>query len=497
MSNCNNCQLYEEQGFCGRINNNGIKERCPTDCFLPYDEDYFLNNPGFTENLKSDVTTDEAQNFINNHSDPINIKATYKDEKFKQVDNDSETNLTYNCGDTSYYLQKCEGDNVCNDFPELPDKDALYAFLSDDTQSDIYRGPIKWDKVKDTNSLRVIISDQDFSKLSGLIDNDGVELEWLDRLDSKLTLSDVEDRLLMDESEETRGKSDKELYETTVNKFFSTFNEILGLSNKYNNIKDKTRVPIEAREKRYARRYFSDSEQIQQTTYDPLFITPKKIIDIFMITKDDVTDVRIEENLNALLDTNELDAQFVTRIGNYTNLDELGKNSADVLYIERKIIKFLSTNTDDFVTIFKSANLQFSQFCINGFSERPMNILGKILQLRTQENTDDELEEEKVVIRKIFKYIPSIMKKILDISEKLELSICDQISRKTQLYREIYKDLFVENNVMKFDLPDLGILDFFADFSRNIYTKILLLIFIGFVITQIVSLLKVNVNMSN
>ena len=236
------------------------------------------------------------------------------------------------------------------------------------------------------------------------------------------------------------------------------------------------------------------SAQIQQTT---IFTPPKKIIDIFMITEGDTIDEKIEENLNALLDTNELDAQFVTRIGNYTNLDELGKNSADVLYIERKIIKFLSTNTDDFVTIFKSANLQFSQFCINGFSERPMNILGKILQLRTQENTDDELEEEKVVIRKIFKYIPSIMKKILDISEKLELSICDQISRKTQLYREIYKDLFVENNVMKFDLPDLGILDFFADFSRNIYTKILLLIFIGFVITQIVSLLKVNVNMSN
>ena len=58
----------------------------------------------------------------------------------------------------------------------------------------------------------------------------------------------------------------------------------------------------------------------------------------------------------------------------------------------------------------------------------------------------------------------------------------------------MYKDLFVESSVLKFSLPDLGLFDFFDDFNFNIYTKIILLIFITFIFTKIISLFKVNVN---
>ena len=42
---------------------------------------------------------------------------------------------------------------------------------------------------------------------------------------------------------------------------------------------------------------------------------------------------------------------------------------------------------------------------------------------------------------------------------------------------------------MKFELPDMGIFKFFEDFNRNIYTKIILLIILTFMISKIISLL--------
>ena len=70
---------------------------------------------------------------------------------------------------------------------------------------------------------------------------------------------------------------------------------------------------------------------------------------------------------------------------------------------------------------------------------------------------------------------------------------CDRISKKTQLYHKIYNDLFIDSNVLKFELPDLGITEFFKDFNRNIYTKIIILIFIGFIISKIITLFSINV----
>lgn len=85
------------------------------------------------------------------------------------------------------------------------------------------------------------------------------------------------------------------------------------------------------------------------------------------------------------------------------------------------------------------------------------------------------------------------MRKVLDISERLEILRCNRVTKKTQIYKEIYTDLFIDSNVLKFELPDLGISDFFKDFNHNIYTKIILLIFIGFIISRIISLFSVNV----
>ena len=60
--------------------------------------------------------------------------------------------------------------------------------------------------------------------------------------------------------------------------------------------------------------------------------------------------------------------------------------------------------------------------------------------------------------------------------------------------KEIYNNLF-STNILKIDLPSLGVGDFFRDFEENIFTKIILLIFIAYVVTQFIRLFTVNVNL--
>ena len=223
----------------------------------------------------------------------------------------------------------------------------------------------------------------------------------------------------------------------------------------------------------------------------------RKLIDIFMITSDDNDSHLLESNLNILLDTGEDPVEeelTIERIGNYRSILDLGNNPKDIRYIEKKVMKFLGTRTEDFVDVFMN-HVSINSLCADGFATRPMDILGNLLKLNIDSNINDrELIAEKQVINRLLRYVPSIMKKVLDISESLEMVTCDRISKKTQLYHKIYNDLFIDSNVLKFELPDLGITDFFKDFNRNIYTKIILLIFIGFIVSKIITLFSINVD---
>ena len=194
----------------------------------------------------------------------------------------------------------------------------------------------------------------------------------------------------------------------------------------------------------------------------------RKLIDIFMITSDDNDSHLLESNLNILLDTGEDPTEeeiIIERIGNYRSILELGNHPQDIRYIEKKVMKFLGTRPEDFVDVFMN-HVSINSLCADGFATRPMDILGNLLKLNIDSNIDDkELIAEKQVINRLLRYVPSIMKKVLDISESLEMVTCDRISKKTQLYHKIYNDLFIDSNVLKFELPDLGITVFFKDFN--------------------------------
>ena len=53
-----------------------------------------------------------------------------------------------------------------------------------------------------------------------------------------------------------------------------------------------------------------------------------------------------------------------------------------------------------------------------------------------------------------------------------------------------------EQSTMNFNLPGLGITEFFRDFQENIITKVILLFFIAYMVTQFIKLFRVNVNLS-
>ena len=110
-----------------------------------------------------------------------------------------------------------------------------------------------------------------------------------------------------------------------------------------------------------------------------------------MISTSDGTNVELERCLNFLLETDtgsETDEDFVTRIGNYRSIHELGQHPRDVKYIEDKVKKFLGANTDDLVECLLKSNIQYENICQNGFSGRPMQMLSNLLNVREGLNSE-------------------------------------------------------------------------------------------------------------
>ena len=103
----------------------------------------------------------------------------------------------------------------------------------------------------------------------------------------------------------------------------------------------------------------------------------------------------------------------------------------------------------------------------------------------------------RIITKRLLKFLPSIIQKTIDISEYYEKQKCnDELHKNTKLLKEIYSSLFTQSS-MTVHLPKLGFGDFFKDFDENIYTKIILLIFIAYTVTQFIKLFTVNFNIGN
>ena len=125
-------------------------------------------------------------------------------------------------------------------------------------------------------------------------------------------------------------------------------------------------------------------------------------------------------------------------------------------------------------------------------------MLGYFLKLNTNNIENDKYKDNmRIISNRLLKYLPDIIKKIIEIAEYYENKTCNHnLTKNTILLKEIYTNLFEKNNRLSFEYPDLGIIEFFQDFQRNIFTKSVLLIFIAFIITQFIGLFSIQYNIN-
>ena len=219
----------------------------------------------------------------------------------------------------------------------------------------------------------------------------------------------------------------------------------------------------------------------------------------FGITSDEATNIEFERCINKIMMTDHDDDEHLKRISTFSHISELGNpnNRKDLLYVEAKIIKFI---TIDPKSVSRCLDIVYitDKICEKGLSSNAVEMLGYFLRLNTEESGDIKYRDNmRIISNRLLKYLPDIIKKIISVAEFYESKHCnDQLSKNTMMLREIYVNLFEKNNRLSFDYPDLGIIEFFQDFKKNIYTKTLLLIFIAFIITQFIGLFSVQYNIN-
>ena len=205
----------------------------------------------------------------------------------------------------------------------------------------------------------------------------------------------------------------------------------------------------------------------------------------------------LEDSINKLMMTEHNDKEHIAGIKNFETLADYGdpKNRSDLLYLQAKIIRFITLNPKD---VFKTLDIVYvipDDLCEIGLTGDSMKVLAKLLDVDIKVDNKTQMKHTKTVYNLLFKYIPDIMKQIIDISEEYEKSKCNgEIHPNTVMMKDIHKHLFINNNMSSFSIPDLGISDFFVDFKQNILTKVILLAFIAFVVSKLVSLFKIQYN---
>jgi len=203
-----------------------------------------------------------------------------------------------------------------------------------------------------------------------------------------------------------------------------------------------------------------------------------------------------ERCMNRLMRTpGDNDKEMVSSLKLLNSISELGDNPELLDYVERKIKKFLSLRTDQFDKCIEKIEIS-DNICADGLFPNAMDMLSSILDMETGRGvtSDTDLAESKikVVSDRLLKYVPQLLKKILEISDNYENDYCGAVSPRTQLLQEIYDNLFKKE--ISLNIPDLGLGGFFEEFDNyGIIGKVVLMLFFVYILTQVVALFKVNV----
>ena len=227
---------------------------------------------------------------------------------------------------------------------------------------------------------------------------------------------------------------------------------------------------------------------------------PLSIIDL-METKYDVSVEGDETSgkrcFNELFEIDGDNNININKIKKMKHLYELGEsnNRDELMYVENKIQKFILTDPHHISECLDLYNFA-QEFCTTGLSNELIPLLGKVVNLET-EGGDGFEENMKVVENRLGKYVPDIVKKIIDISEKYEKNNCSQLSDNTLVLKRLYPRIMKKNaSYEEYEMPeiDFDVKGFIEGFQTNMLTKTIFLAFLAFIIGKIIGLFNVSYN---
>lgn len=187
----------------------------------------------------------------------------------------------------------------------------------------------------------------------------------------------------------------------------------------------------------------------------------------------------------------------IEKIKSMKHLYELGEsnNMEELMYVENKIKKFILTEPHHISECLELYN--FTQdFCESGISNKLIPLLGKIVNLETEGGEGFE-ENMKVVENRLGKYVPDIIEKLLEISEKYEKNNCSNISDNTKLLKRLQNRIMKKNAAYEeYEMPEINfdLKSYVEGFQTNMLTKTIFLAFLAYIIGKIISLFSVNYN---
>lgn len=225
---------------------------------------------------------------------------------------------------------------------------------------------------------------------------------------------------------------------------------------------------------------------------------PLSIIDLMEkeydvnIQGDDSAGKRCFNNLFEIEGDNSVN---IDKIKSMRHLYELGdsNNMEELMYVENKIKKFILTDPHHISECLDLYN--FAQdFCDRGISNELLPLLGKIINLETDGGEGFE-ENMKVVENRLGKYVPDIVEKLIEISEKYEKNNCSDVSDNTVLLKRLHPRIMKKNaSHEEYEMPeiDFDVKGFIEGFQTNMLTKTIFLAFLAYIIGKIISLFSVN-----
>ena len=131
--------------------------------------------------------------------------------------------------------------------------------------------------------------------------------------------------------------------------------------------------------------------------------------------------------------------------------------------------------------------------CKVGVSSNAVKVIISFLNMESELGENEEINQKiEKVTHEIGKYIPDLIRKIINVSEYFEKNTpeCEDVSHNTKLLKELYSKLFKPTFNIHF--PDFNLSKMIEDISEYPGGQLILLLVFSYIFIQILQLFRIN-----